>query len=56
MSDLHAVQGKVLGCWCKPRDCHGDILVELVRERYGLKLCVGIEHERVPLQAICLAQ
>lgn len=21
--------GKVLGCWCKPLDCHGDVLVEI---------------------------
>jgi Domain of unknown function (DUF4326) len=23
------LKGKVLGCWCKPEKCHGDILVEL---------------------------
>lgn len=23
-----------LGCWCKPLACHGDILVELLYERY----------------------
>ena len=22
------LKGKVLGCFCKPRDCHGDIIVE----------------------------
>ena len=22
--------GKVLGCWCKPDACHGDVLAELV--------------------------
>ena len=22
-----------LGCWCKPMDCHADILVELINER-----------------------
>ena len=21
---------KTLGCWCKPKACHGDVLVELV--------------------------
>lgn len=25
--ELH---GKVLGCWCKPKTCHGDVLVEIV--------------------------
>lgn len=23
------LQGKVLGCWCKPEACHGDILAEI---------------------------
>ena len=25
--------GNTLGCWCKPRACHGDVLVELVAEQ-----------------------
>lgn len=32
MNDLHELKGKVLGCWCKPLSCHGDILAELVAE------------------------
>lgn len=32
MNDLHELEGKVLGCWCKPKACHGDVLVELVSE------------------------
>ncbi len=24
------LRGKVLGCWCKPLPCHGDIIVELL--------------------------
>lgn len=27
---LHELRGKRLGCFCKPKDCHGDILVELI--------------------------
>ncbi len=27
---LGELRGKVLGCWCKPEDCHGDVLVELI--------------------------
>jgi hypothetical protein len=27
---LHLLKGKVLGCWCHPLDCHGDVLAELV--------------------------
>jgi hypothetical protein len=27
---LSELQDKVLGCWCSPKACHGDVLVELV--------------------------
>lgn len=30
MSALPELFGKVLGCWCKPKSCHGDVL-----ERYA---------------------
>ncbi len=30
LGDLNQLQGKVLGCWCKPNICHGDVLVELL--------------------------
>ena len=29
---LPELQGKVLGCWCKPEACHGDILAEFADE------------------------
>jgi hypothetical protein len=29
---LWELKGKVLGCYCKPLSCHGDILVELINE------------------------
>jgi hypothetical protein len=29
LADLHELRGKVLGCWCKPELCHGDVLAEL---------------------------
>jgi hypothetical protein len=32
LSHLPDLKGKVLGCWCKPGICHGDVLVELVNE------------------------
>jgi hypothetical protein len=25
--DLHELRGKVLGCWCSPKPCHGDVLL-----------------------------
>lgn len=32
MGDLITLKGKVLGCWCAPQACHGDVLVELANE------------------------
>lgn len=33
LQDLYELKGKVLGCWCAPLLCHGDILVELCENR-----------------------
>lgn len=32
MNNLHELDGKILGCWCKPEQCHGDILIKLWRK------------------------
>ena len=32
MAALHELDGKRLGCWCKPLPCHGDVLVKLLDE------------------------
>ena len=32
LADIHELKGKVLGCWCKPGQCHGDILAELANK------------------------
>ena len=32
MSYLKELKGKVLGCFCKPLPCHGDVLVELAEK------------------------
>ena len=29
---LHELRGKRLGCYCAPKACHGDVLVELIEE------------------------
>lgn len=29
LAALPELKGKVLGCWCAPQACHGDVLVEL---------------------------
>ena len=31
LKDLHELKGKTLGCWCSPKLCHGDILIELAK-------------------------
>lgn len=28
---LEELEGKVLGCWCSPRPCHGQVLVDIVK-------------------------
>ena len=30
MKDILELDRKILGCWCKPKQCHGDTLLELV--------------------------
>jgi hypothetical protein len=32
MMKLPELRGKVLGCWCRPDKCHGDVLIELLDE------------------------
>ena len=29
LKDLGELRGKILGCWCAPKECHCDILAEL---------------------------
>jgi len=29
LDDVGSLKGKTLGCWCAPKECHGDILAEL---------------------------
>lgn len=38
MNSLDELEGKVLGCYCKPKSCHGDILLELLTKRKMDKL------------------
>lgn len=30
---LDELENKELGCWCHPQKCHGDILIELLKEK-----------------------
>lgn len=31
---LHELKDKILGCYCKPKACHGDVLAHLVDQLY----------------------
>jgi hypothetical protein len=35
LADLGEIRGKVLGCWCSPLPCHGDVLAELCDREDG---------------------
>jgi len=37
LAKLSELQGKVLGCWCKPQACHGDVLEELSNRKVNLE-------------------
>ena len=34
LASLPELDGKTLGCFCKPLACHGDVLVDLVKRRF----------------------
>lgn len=42
LTQEHLIQGldelkdKVLGCWCSPNPCHGDVLVELINRKFNM--------------------
>ena len=38
MAALPELKGKVLGCYCKPKACHGHVLVELLEGSNDLKI------------------
>ena len=39
MESLPELKGKILGCWCAPKSCHGDILLEMANEIYTQNYC-----------------
>jgi hypothetical protein len=32
MDDIMELDGKILGCWCKPQPCHCDVIVKIIEE------------------------
>jgi hypothetical protein len=48
------LRGKVLGCWCKPLDCHGDVLkavADETAEETEMRRGRDVEEEPVVLEA-----
>lgn len=45
LSRLKELRGKVLGCWCKPLACNGDVLAQLADDTCpdcgGIKITCG---------------
>jgi len=35
MMNLEPLRGRHLVCFCKPAACHGDLLLEAVKQKYG---------------------
>ena len=33
---LDELSGKVLGCWCSPNPCHGNVLIELFKQKFNI--------------------
>lgn len=36
-NSIHELEGKILGCWCKPNDCHGDILASIANPSKSIR-------------------
>lgn len=41
IDDLIALDGKALGCFCAPRRCHGDVIVEAIK--WAKKIKQGVD-------------
>jgi Domain of unknown function (DUF4326) len=35
INDIEELRDKILGCWCAPRPCHGDVLVSILNDNGG---------------------
>ena len=33
LKDIMELDGKILGCWCSPENCHGDIIIRYINLR-----------------------
>jgi len=30
LKDIHKLKDCILGCWCSPKACHGDVIIDLI--------------------------
>lgn len=37
LEQIDELNDKILGCFCKPLPCHGDVLIKLLKEKKYLK-------------------
>jgi hypothetical protein len=35
---VEELRGETLGCWCKPKPCHGDVILEYLRGRMDMDI------------------
>lgn len=33
MSNIEELHGEILGCWCLPNKCHGQVLIKILNEK-----------------------
>lgn len=33
LDDLYELENKILGCYCYPKKCHGEVLLKLLKEK-----------------------
>jgi len=33
MKEIYNLSGKILGCYCKPKDCHGDVICDILNRK-----------------------
>lgn len=54
LADLHELEGKTLGCFCKPKACHGDVLVELLNNLNQENKDTSMFKEYTPMQYLAI--
>ena len=43
MKKIYELKGKTLGCHCKPKRCHGDVIISLIEEMDVENFMKGVE-------------